>query len=52
MLNHDGTVDDDDDDDDDKGNTTKGDDLLAYMAGHSTSAGDIHKIDGNEDQET
>jgi hypothetical protein len=45
MLNHDGTVDDDDDDDDDdKGNTSDGDGLLAYMAGRSSSAGDIRKV--------
>jgi hypothetical protein len=42
MLNHDGTV--DDDDDGDKGNTADGDGLLAYMAGHSPSAGDIRKV--------
>jgi hypothetical protein len=39
MLNHDGTV--DDDHDDGKGNTADGDGLLAYMAGRSSSAGDI-----------
>jgi hypothetical protein len=41
MLNHDGTV---DDDDDNKGNTADGDGLLSYMAGRSSSAGDIHKV--------
>jgi hypothetical protein len=41
MLNHDGTV---DDDDDDEGNTADGDGLLAYMAGRSSSAGDIGKL--------
>jgi hypothetical protein len=40
MLNHDGTV----DDDADKGNTADGDGLLAYMAGRSSSAGDIRKV--------
>jgi hypothetical protein len=40
MLNPDGTV----DDDNDKGNTTDGDGSLAYMAGHSTLPGDIHKV--------
>jgi hypothetical protein len=44
MLNHDGTVDDDDGDDDNKGNTADGDGLLAYMAGRSSSAGDIRKV--------
>jgi hypothetical protein len=41
MLNHDGTV---DDNDDGKGNTADGDGLLAYMAGRSSSAGDIRKV--------
>jgi hypothetical protein len=41
MLNHDGPV---GDDDDDKGNTADGDGLLAYMAGRSSSAGDIRKV--------
>jgi hypothetical protein len=41
MLNHDGSV---DDDDDDNGNTADGDGLLAYMAGRSSSTGDIRKL--------
>jgi hypothetical protein len=40
VLNHGGTV----DDDDDKGNTTKGDDLLAYTAGCISLAGDIRRV--------
>jgi hypothetical protein len=42
MLNHDGTV--DVDDDGDKGNTADGDSLLAYMAGHSSSAQNIRTV--------
>jgi hypothetical protein len=41
MLNHDGPV---DDDDDYKGNKADGDGLLAYIAGRSSSAGDICKV--------
>jgi hypothetical protein len=40
MLNHNGTV----DDDNSQGNTTDGDILLAFMAGCSSSAGDICKV--------
>jgi hypothetical protein len=39
LPNHDGIV-----DDDDKGNMTDCDGLLAYMAGRSSSVGDIRKV--------